>query len=217
MCDSRRAYTSDTANPTTAITAATRTAAANPIAWATSDATPAAPAATGRTRKQADKQRRTKRRGNHVPRVEQCRSVRMFSGRQRLQAGRLRGLNTKPTPAYTTTVSATTTPMFMLAAVIEMAVCPTAIRQSRPAAAAMRHGRPSRVRPQSRSQRCSNCRQNEQARNKRGHAVCALKIERQQTLIENVVIIDTTTSKHAGQKRTLAMGRTLSTGCSSLS
>ena len=45
MCDSRRAYTSDTANPTTAITAATRTAAANPIAWATSDATPAAPAA----------------------------------------------------------------------------------------------------------------------------------------------------------------------------
>ena len=38
------------------------------------------------------------------------------------------GLSTKPTPAYTTTVSATTTPMFMLAAVIEMAVCPTAIR-----------------------------------------------------------------------------------------
>ena len=32
-----------------------------------------------------------------------------------------------------------------------------------------------------------------------------------------VVIIDTTTSRHAGQKRTPAMGRTLSTGCSSLS
>ena len=44
MCDSRRAYTSDVMNPTTAITAATRTAVANPIAWATSVAAPAVPA-----------------------------------------------------------------------------------------------------------------------------------------------------------------------------
>ena len=154
---------------------------------------------------------------NHVPRVEQCRSVRMLSGGQRLQAGRLRGLSTKPTPAYTTTVSATTIPMFMLAAVIEIAACPTAIRQSRPAAAATRHGHPSRVRPQSRSQRCRQSPANEQARNKCGHAVCALKIERQQNTHRERCHHRHHHKQARRPKRTLAMGRTLSTGCSSSS